>query len=319
MNTITASFSLPSFEGKAPDAIVFFPKGLNTVAATKDGKPFTVSVNATLDLAGVLNAQLQDARNAAATGTASRPFIDFGHKRDAASAIPTEIFWDDERGVMCSVEWTKSGKEAVEGKDFSYFSPEFLPDRDNGAILRVPGSIGGLVNTPAFQTIGPIAASLTNQPTTMTTIIAALKKFGVEVKDDADETAVCSAMESKLTQFSNDLTTAKASLATYETKEKEAVAASLAKEADSVISAALADGKITDAGPWKTAYLASPDTVKAQLAALPAKPDGHSKTVVTVTAAAAAAGTIVASRAEFDAMTYQAKDAFFKSGGKLTN
>jgi phage I-like protein len=319
MNTITASFSATGFEGKAPDVIVFFPKGLYTVKATKAGTPTIATVNATMELAGILNAQLQAGRNAAMTGTASRPFIDFAHKRDAAAAIPTEIFWDEDRGVMCSLEWTKSGKEAVEGKDFSYFSPEFVPVRDNSASLNLPYSpIGGLVNAPAFQTIGPIAANLNNQPS-MTTIIAALKKFGVEVKDDADETAVCSALEGKINQLSNALTTAKASLSTYETKEKEAVAAALAKEADTVVSAALADGKITDAGPWKTAYLASPDTVKAQLAALPAKPDGHCKPIVTVTAAAAKTGAVVATRAEFDAMSFQARDAFFKSGGKLSD
>lgn len=316
MNTITASFSLPSFEGAAPAAIVFFPKGLHTVTATKDGKPFTVSVNGTVDLAGVLNAQLQSARNAAMTGTASRPFIDFGHKRDAAAAIPTEIFWDEDKGVMCSLEWTKSGKEAIEGKDFSYFSPEFLPDRDNGAILRVPGPIGGLVNTPAFQSIGPIAANLNNQPS-MTTIIAALKKFGVEVKDDADETAVCSALEGKMSQLSNELTTAKASLSSYEMKEEKAIAAALAKEADTVVSAALADGKITDAGPWKTAYLASPDTVKAQLAALPAKPDGHGKPIVTVTAAAAATKNTTVTHAEFNAMSNDKKMEFSQNGGRI--
>lgn len=317
MNTITASFSLPSFEGSAPDSIVFFPKGLHTVTATKDGKPFTVSVNGTVDLAGVLNAQLQSARNAAMTGTASRPFIDFGHKRDAAAAIPTEIFWDEEKGVMCSLEWTKSGKEAVEGKDFSYFSPEFLPDGRDAAILRVPGPIGGLVNTPAFQTIGPIAASLTNPQNSMTTIIAALKKFGVEVKDDADETAVCSALEGKMSQLSNELTTAKASLSSYEMKEEKAIAAALAKEADTVVSAALADGKITDAGPWKTAYLASPDTVKAQLAALPAKPDGHGKPIVTVTAAAAAPKNTTVTHAEFNAMSNDKKMEFSQNGGRI--
>lgn len=315
MNTVTASFSVPGFNGAAPDSIVFFPKGLNTAMASRAGKPFQVTVNATLELAGILNAQLQQARADASAGIASRPFIDFGHKKDAASAIPTEIFWDEDKGVMCAVEWTKSGKEAIEGKDFSYFSPEFLPDGDNAAILRIPGPIGGLVNTPAFQNIGVIAANLNNQPS-MTTIIAALKKFGVEVKDDADETAVCSALEGKISQLSNDLTTAKASLSSYETKEKEAVAAALAKEADTVVSAALADGKITDATPWKQAYIGNPETVKAQLAALPAKPDGHGKPVVTVTASAAPNNATVTA-AEFRSMTPAQKMDFSAKGGRI--
>ena len=316
METITASFTTPGFDGKAPDAIVFFPKGLNTAMASRAGKPFQVTVNATLELAGILNAQLQQARADAAAGIASRPFIDFGHKKDAASAIPTEIFWDEDHGIMCAVEWTKSGKEAIEGKDFSYFSPEFLPDGDDAAILRIPGPIGGLVNTPAFQNIGVIAANLNNQPS-MTTIIAALKKFGVEVNDDADETAVCSALEGKMTQLSNDLSTAKANLASYETKEKEAIAAALASEADSVISAALADGKITDRETWAKAFLASPETVKAQLASIKAKPDGHSAPIVTVTAAAAQKGSTVVCRSEFNTMSQEQRSRFFAEGGKV--
>lgn len=319
--TVTASFQTPGFEGKAPDAIVFFPKGVNTVNATRDGKPYTVTVNATVELAGMLNAQLQEARREAMMGTASRPFIDFGHKRDAAAAIPTEIYWDDEKGVMASVEWTKSGREAIEGKDFSYFSPEFLPDRNNSAALRVPGPIGGLVNTPAFQTIGPIAASLTEQES-MKNIISKLKQFGVQITDDADETVVCSALEAKLTQDKNDLAAVKASLASFEKKEADAVAAALAAEAEKVVSAALADGKIkADAKEtWQKAFIANRETVTAQLASIPAKADGHQGVVKTVTAAAADdKKPMTCSKAEFKAMTTKEKMDFSSKGGKISD
>lgn len=326
-NTITASFSLPSFEGKAPSAIVFFPKGENTVTATRDGKPFTVTVNGTVDLAGVLNAQLQEARNNAAAGLASRPFIDFGHKRDAAAAIPTEIYWDEDLGVMCSLDWTKSGKEAVEGKDFSYFSPEFLPDGKDAAVLRIPGPIGGLVNTPAFQTIGPIAASLTeptnNQPA-MDQLLQLLKKYGMELSDDSDMSAVCSALDAKLGSYKETegkLETATAALAVFQKAEAETAKAKLSAEADAAVSAAFADGKITDKAPFLAAYLASPETVKAQLAALPAKKDGHPAPVATVTAKLGQvpdhAKTLTLN--EFRGLDPSAKMEFSKAGGRISN
>lgn len=322
-STVTASFASESLDGKAPNAIVFFPKGSNTVRAKDSyGKPTTVTVNATAELAGVLNAQLQEARNAAMTGTASRPYIDFGHQRDRAAAIPTEIYWDEEKGVMASVEWTKSGREAIEGKDYSYFSPEFIPTANNQASLFLPfRPIGGLVNAPAFQTIGPIAASLTEQES-MKNIISKLKQFGVQITDDADETVVCSALEAKLTQDKNDLATVNASIASFEKKEADAVAAALAAEADKVVSAALADGKIkADAKEtWQKAFIANRETVTAQLASIPAKADGHQGVVKTVTAGAADdKKPMTCSKAEFKAMSTKEKMDFSSKGGKISD
>jgi len=333
MNTITASFSLPSFEGKAPAAIVFFPKGSNTAMASRAGKPFEVTVNATMELAGILNAQLQEARNNASAGTASRPFIDFGHKKDAASAIPTEIYWDEDLGVMCSVEWTKSGKEAIEGKDFSYFSPEFLPDGKDAAILRIPGPIGGLVNTPAFQTIGPIAASLTTN-TTMDSylaneILSVLLALGVVTQEQVEQKAadVAVAKIRKMVAESAEVETAKAQLAaataqlaTFQQAEADMQKVQLQSFAELAVSAAFADGKITDKAPFIAAYLKDPETVKAQLAALPAKKDGHAAPVATITAKLGLrqAGAVMP-RGEFGKLPHNERNQFIREGGKLSD
>lgn len=327
-STVTASFTAPGFDGEAPSAIVYFPKGEHTAIATKNGKPFEVTVSATVDLAGMLNAQLQQARVDAASGIASRPFIDFGHKRDAAAALPTEFYWDEEKGVMLSLEWTSEGKEAVAGKVYSYFSPEFVPDGEGGASLLTPGPIGGLVNTPAFQKIGVIAAEMadpnsdnttTSQQPNMEQLLALLKKYGIELSPESDMSAACAALDKKLAcsaELSASLETAKASLAAFEKKEKETAAAALADEAEKTVTAALNEGRITDKGVWLKAYAENPETVKAQLAALPAKPSGHNSVIKTVTANKGEAPKTVTAE-QFRAMTPAEKMDFSVKGGRI--
>lgn len=310
-HTVTASFSAVEITD-APSAIVYFPKGEHTALATKNGKPFEVTVAGTQELAGALNAELQQAKLSAAAGEASRPFIDFGHKRDAAAAIPGEFYWDEEKGVMLSLEWTASGKEAITGKDYSYFSPEFVPSGDKGASLRTPGAIGGLVNTPAFQKIGVIAAELSTnnqQPLPMEKLLKLLKNYGLELSPETPEDEVMSALDGKLKSVTCEL-------AAFKKKEGEAAAAALASEAETTVSAALADGKITDKAPFLKAYLSDPETVKAQLAALPAKKDGHSAPIKTVTAANGELPKTVTAE-QFKSMSQKDKLDFSAKGGRI--
>jgi phage I-like protein len=61
---------------------------------------------------------------------------------------------------MLELLWTHSGKQSVEGRDYSYFSPTFQIDPD-GSPSGLPdnGAIGALVNNPAFRDMQRIAAS----------------------------------------------------------------------------------------------------------------------------------------------------------------
>jgi phage I-like protein len=54
----------------------------------------------------------------------SRPFIDFDHQGKEAAAIPVKFIWDE--GIRLEVEWTSAGREAIAGRTYSYFSPEFI-------------------------------------------------------------------------------------------------------------------------------------------------------------------------------------------------
>jgi Mu-like prophage I protein len=57
------------------------------------------------------------------------------------------------------VDWTSAGERAVRGRDYSYLSPSFLLADNKIVGLPQSGSIGSLVNNPAFQSIRRIAAS----------------------------------------------------------------------------------------------------------------------------------------------------------------
>ena len=142
----------------APDSIEWMPAGGHVINCSLDGKPAEVRIFVEESLAAKLNSELQAARALAEQGKASRPFIDFDHASGEAAAIPVEFFWQD--GVRLRVEWTAAGAQAIAGRVYSYFSPEFFADK-SGNVTGIPsvGPIGALVNTPAFQAIERIAAA----------------------------------------------------------------------------------------------------------------------------------------------------------------
>lgn len=149
--SIRASFA-SSVQG-APDKIVYLPKGSHTI--TPHGVEGEVTINVDESITAAFQQSLERRQ-----GQKVRPYLDFDHKRGAASAIPKSFEWDDELGLVLALEWTGKGRKAIEGKDFSYFSPEFLADLENNMPVSLPsrGPLGGLVNEPAFEEIPRIAA-----------------------------------------------------------------------------------------------------------------------------------------------------------------
>lgn len=193
---VSASFSSVGFDGKAPDSIVFFPAGKHEINASKNGKPAKVSVEITAEIADLLDGQLKDSLKAAEEGTASRPFVDFEHTGGRAAALPKAFRWDAALGVVLDLEWTPAGRAAVEGKEFSYFSPEWLMADGKITGLSQPGPIGGLVNTPAFQVIPKIAASLTNMDSYLSNeIMAVLLELGLITQTEVEQKAADAAIK----------------------------------------------------------------------------------------------------------------------------
>lgn len=246
--------ALASYITGTPEEIVYLPEGEHQITATVDGKPKSITVNVPaargVEIAASLQKLLEE-RNKSNV----RPWFDFEHKRGVASALPKAFRYEAGKGVMCSIEWTGAGRTAVEGKDFSYFSPEFYLG-DDGVPDGLPerGPLGGLVNEPAFREIPRIAASdaavdhePTKPPVMSKLIFAAL---AISAAAENAETEAVKVIE----KLKTDHQTVSAKAASLEEENKGLKAKVEAAEADAkktrkdraetLVKAAVADGRI---------------------------------------------------------------------------
>lgn len=154
-------------DGHAPAALVYMPKGKHTIHATVNGEPETRTVEVTAEAANALQRDLSLKLEAHKRGECARPCGLFDHEAGKASFLPKRFSWDEAKGVVLEVEWTLAGKIAVEGKDYSYFSPRFALDERGLVFGLVPNGVevGSLVNNPAFDRIEMIAASKVQEGT----------------------------------------------------------------------------------------------------------------------------------------------------------
>ncbi len=168
-------------------SIVYLPEGNHQITATKNGQPAKLDVSVDSECLAYFAQDLTDRQSQNV-----RPFAGFDHKPGPASFIPLEFRYEDGLGLVLDVEWTSAGKEAIEGKTYSYFSPTFLLGKDNKPIgLPDNGEIGSLVNDPAFQSIPRIAANSTLE--TMKELLEALIELGLVSNDVEPENALESA------------------------------------------------------------------------------------------------------------------------------
>lgn len=246
--------ALASYITGTPEEIVYLPEGEHQITATVDGKPKTITVKVPaargVEIAASLQKLLEE-RNKSNV----RPWFDFEHKRGVASALPKAFRYEAGKGIMCSIEWTGAGRAAIEGKDFSYFSPEFYLG-DDGVPDGLPsrGPLGGLVNEPAFREIPRIAASdaavdhePTKPPVMSKLIFAAL---AISAAADNAETEAVKAIDRLKVEASD----AKSKAASLEEENKGLKAKVEAAEADAkktrkdraetLVKAAVADGRI---------------------------------------------------------------------------
>lgn len=193
---------------------MYLPEGVHQIQATVNGKPQKRTV--TVDQR-VLASFSEDLASRLARNV--RPFAGFDHVAGPASFLPKEFRYEPGTGLVLDVEWTNAGKAAIEGKDYSYFSPNFLLVNGIPSGLAGHGEIGSLVNEPAFEAMEKIAAS--HQTNTMD--IKQLVELGL-VPEDQDP---ASAME-----------VAKAALATL---REESVAAAHVETIQAQLDAAVAE------------------------------------------------------------------------------
>ena len=241
---VTAAFQS---EIDQTDSIVYLPEGNHTISASVGGKPKTINV--VVD-ERVLSSFSDDLKQRHAANV--RPFAGFDHATGKASFLPKEFRYESGVGLMLDVEWTKAGRESVEGKEYSYFSPTFRV-ADNGAPIGLTqrGEIGSLVNDPAFESIPRIAAS--HQETNTNTMIEHLVELGL-VEAGHDEATALNVAKAKLAEI-------KATAQTVKASADETAATIAALEAD---KAALAGEVATLKAANETAAEANADAAVAE-------------------------------------------------------
>lgn len=155
-NKISCSFAEASNVTEAPDSIVYMPEGTHTICATVNGRAKEVTVKVSSSILASFQAGLDERGKKDV-----RSITDFDHAgKGAASARPKAFRYEPGRGLMLDLEWTRAGRTGIEGKDYSYFSPNFLLGADGVPTgISKRGPIGSLVNDPAFETIEAIAAA----------------------------------------------------------------------------------------------------------------------------------------------------------------
>lgn len=201
----------------APAEIVFIPEGSHKL--TPKSHPKGISVNVPAEQGEAIAAAFN--RDLAKRGNV-KAWFDFEHTRKfPASAYPTAFRYQAGVGVMAAVDWSQSGRTAVEGRDVRYFSPEFYIDKQgipNGLPDR--GPLGGLVTEPAFRDIPAIAASDSDPMTDLSHTVTDLK--------------------TRLTAAETERDALKAKVAAAEADAKKLAEA----RADDLVKAAIADGRI---------------------------------------------------------------------------
>lgn len=297
MRTLVSAALAAAIGDGAPDEIVFLPEGKHEITPWVDGKPKPVTVNVPPARGVEIAASLQTALEARQKSNV-RPWFDFEHKRGAASALPKSFRYEPGKGVMVAVDWTRAGREAIEGRDFSYLSPVFLLG-DDGIPDGLPerGPLAGILNEPAFREIPRIAASdaagtteSTEQPPAMSKLIFAALAISA-AHADAETLAVQAIDKLKV-----EATDAKAEAARLKTENEvltkkveaadQAAATARKERANTLVQAAVADGRIapndTDKQDKFRTKIEAGDTFAEEiLAQLPKQHAGLEKPIIT--------------------------------------
>lgn len=156
---VSASFT-SAIPKTAPSEIVYIPAGSSTITPSVNGKPQKVTVNVPVEKGDEIAARMQKALERRLAGSV-RPRLAFDHSPTGpAAAHPKAFSFDPARGIILALDWSASGRAAIEGGDYGYFSPSFLMAENGEPVgLSDIGEIGSLVDEPAFREIGLIAAS----------------------------------------------------------------------------------------------------------------------------------------------------------------
>jgi len=244
--------------GDVPEWMLYMPSGKQRITPYVDGRAETIEITVDAAAADRLQADLSQRLKRKV-----KPFIDFDHEGKASAGRPLEFKWEDGRGVMCRVAWSESGRRAVAGGDYSYFSPTFRFDRATKRVagLLKSGPVGGLVNDPAFTEIGEVKARAAQETSNQTPkqqmdrnekVLAALVQAGLLSDSELDELSADNAaatVSARIAELKNkpapqpDESAIEAANARIAALEQQ-LAAVKKREAESVVDAAVRAGRI---------------------------------------------------------------------------
>jgi phage I-like protein len=259
--------------GETPSEIVYMPKADQvTITPVVSGKAKSVTLKVDASVAETLQTDLVKRLE-----DPVRPYAGFDHKVGAASFLPKEFRWDEERGVILEVDWTKPGEEAVQGRGHSYFSPTFLLN-EKGQIAGLPktGEVGSLTNNPAFRErkmkIAASADDDKSEENTMIKVAEKLVELEVITAEQADDEALVINAVTGMHEALNLSQAANARLVSENTALQAKVADVQKAEATTVIEAAIAEGKIPAKNQgvidfWMGQLIANPEQAKKAMAA----------------------------------------------------
>ncbi len=145
--------------------VVYLPEGVHDISASVNDKPGTRRISVTAACVPLLQRDLERMETAATVGEGPHLCGYFDHKSGPRSFLPRGFRWEKGLGVILDVDWTEAGWNAIEGKNYAYFSPRFAADEDGHPTGLLPWGveIGSLVNDPAFRCMNEICAAFALQ------------------------------------------------------------------------------------------------------------------------------------------------------------
>jgi len=274
---VVSAAATTTFDGQAPSQIVYMPRGEWTIRPKVSGEPKEVTVMVDQETAATLQSDFESRL----AQPQPRPYGGFDHDHRKASFIPKGFQWDEGKGVVLEVDWTAAGRSAIEGRDYSYFSPTFLLNDNKVSGLPDKGEVGSLTNNPAFEQIERIAASSDpddnddpdDDKQTMNKVAEKLKSFElISAEQCNDQDAVVTAVVALHTEL-EAVQASNAALIQENTNLKLEAERIKGQEADTLIQAAIAEGKIGSQDKdsinfFRAQLIASPITTKKVLATM---------------------------------------------------
>lgn len=203
---------------------MWMPAGVHTISASRGVNRDKHTLAVLVDRETAITAQ-ELFEKIRARNASHKPFLDFEHREEEAAAWVEGFEWQDGAapGVYVRANWTKAGREALEGKVFRGFSPAFIPDRlvatekNPARLIGLPLVMGGLTNIPAFRGIAPLWAKEGTKDLTGEAGAEADKQQ--KQNDDSMNKEQLAALKAKLNELETSLNVLKARQADGEAAE----------------------------------------------------------------------------------------------------